>query len=99
MRTVAAEVGVLLSPVGAQSRMVSPQHIGILEHPEFVIVHRDQYSYSGVLFEWRLKRQPDGFFERSARVIYMDEMEQVLRQSWFLEAFVDPSPNVQPHQV
>ena len=85
-------------PDRAQLRMVFRQHIGILERPEFVTVHRDQYSYSGVLFEWRLRRQPGGFMKRSARVIYMDEMEQVLRDSWFLEAFVDPSP-VQPHQV
>ena len=70
--------------------------IGILERPEFVVVHRGLYSFPGVLFEWSRRRQPGGFVRRSARVVYMDE--KVLRQSWFLEAFVEPSPIVQPAQ-
>jgi hypothetical protein len=81
---------------GAQSRMVISQHIGILERPAFVVVHRNRFSYPGVLFEWRRRRQPGGWVKRSARVIYMDK--KVLRQSWFLEAFVDRSPTVLPFQ-
>jgi hypothetical protein len=77
-------------------RMVISQHIGILERPAFVVVHRDHYSYPGVLFEWSRRRQPGGWAKRSARVIYMDK--KVLRQSWFLEAFVDLSPTVLPPQ-
>ena len=83
----------LLSPIG-RSHIVIRQHIGILDRPEFVVVHRGRNSFPGVLFEWSRRRQPGGFIKRSARVIYMDE--KVLRQSWFLEAFVDPSPIVQP---
>jgi len=74
------------------------QQIGILERPEFVVVHRDHNSFSGVLFEWRRRRQLGGWMKRSARVIYMDEEAKVLRQAWFLEPFVDsiaqpPSPS------
>jgi hypothetical protein len=76
--------------------MVIPPHIGILERPAFVVVHRNRFSYPGVLFEWRRRRQPGGWARRSARVIYMDR--KVLRQSWFLEAFVDLSPTVLPPQ-
>jgi len=82
--------------IGAQSTMVISQPIGILERPAFVVVHRDRFSYPGVLFEWSRRRQPGGWARRSARVVYMDK--KVLRQSWFLEAFVDLSPTVLPPQ-
>jgi hypothetical protein len=76
--------------------MVIPPHIGIMERPAFVVVHRDRLSYPGVLFEWSRRRQPGGGAKRSARVIYMDR--KVLRQAWFLEAQVDLSPTVLPPQ-
>ena len=71
------------------------QQLGVLERPAFVMVQREESSFPGVLFEWRRKRQPDGFVTWSGRVIYMDG-EKVLRQSWFLERFVEPSPIVRP---
>jgi hypothetical protein len=71
------------------------QHIGVLKRPEFVVVQRDHRRFPGVLFEWRRMRQADGFMRLSGRVVYMDG-EKVLRQSWFLERFVEPSPIVRP---
>ena len=64
---------------------------GIVERPEFVVVQRDRNSFPGVLYEWRRRREADGYVKRSARVIYLDG--KVLRQSWFLEAFVKPAPH------
>ena len=63
---------------------------GEVQRPEFVVVHRDHHSYPGVLFEWRLKREPDGFTRRSAMVVYMDG-DKVLRQSWFPAHLVEPA--------
>jgi hypothetical protein len=71
------------------------QHVGVLERPAFVIVQRDDRTFPGVLFEWRRRRHADGFMRWSGRVIYLDG-EKVLRQSWFLERFVEPSPIVRP---
>jgi hypothetical protein len=63
---------------------------GVLDRPEFVVVHRDGHTFPGVLFEWRCRREPDGFVRRSARVIYLDG-NKILRQSWFFERFVKPA--------
>jgi len=76
-------------------RRIPSEHLGILKRPEFVVVHRDDRDFPGVLFEWRRRREPDGIVKRSARVIYLDG-KKVLRQSWFLEAFVEPAPFVGP---
>jgi hypothetical protein len=76
-------------------RQFASKHLGVLNRPEFVIVHRDHRAFPGVLYEWRRRREPDGIVKRSARVIYMDN-KKVLRQSWFLEAFVEPAPLVGP---
>jgi hypothetical protein len=65
---------------------------GVLERPEFVVVRLDRRSFPGVLFEWRRRRQADGFSRRSARVVYLDA-DKVLRQSWFLEINVQPAPH------
>ena len=65
---------------------------GKVQRPEFVVVHRDHHSYPGVLFEWRLKRESDGFTRRSARVVYMDG-DEILRQGWFHEHHVEPAPH------
>ena len=62
------------------------------QRPEFVVVHRDHRSYPGVLFEWRVKRGPDGFSRRSAKVVYMDD-DKILRQGWFPEHHVEPAPH------
>jgi hypothetical protein len=76
-------------------RRIPSRHLGILTRPEFVVVHREQHSFPGVLYEWRRMREADGRVKRSGRVIYMDG-KKVLRQSWFLEAFVDPAPLIGP---
>lgn len=65
---------------------------GEVQRPEFVVVHRDHQSFPGVLFEWRRKRDADGFARRSAKVVYMDA-DKVLRQSWFPENCVEPAPH------
>jgi len=77
------------------SRQKQPDWSGVLERPEFVVVHRDRDEFPGVLFEWRRRREPDGHIKRSARVIYLDG-EKVLRQNWFLESFVEPAPLAGP---
>jgi hypothetical protein len=76
-------------------RRITSRQLGILKRPEFVVVHREQHSFPGVLYEWRQRRESDGRIKRSGRVIFMDG-KKVLRQSWFLEAFVDPAPFVGP---
>ncbi len=77
-------------------RRIASGPIGILDRPEFVVVHREHESFPGVLYEWRQRREPpDRYLKRSARVIYMDG-KKVLRQSWFLEALVEPAPFVGP---
>jgi hypothetical protein len=76
-------------------RRFASERLGILKRPEFVVVHREQESFPGVLYEWRRRRESDGFVKRSGRVIYMDG-QKILRQSWFLEASVDPAPLVGP---
>jgi hypothetical protein len=76
-------------------RHIASDHLGILQRPEFVVVHRNNRAFPGVLYEWRRRREPDGVVKRSARVIYLDG-KKVLRQSWFLEAFVEPAPFVRP---
>ena len=63
---------------------------GEVQRPEFVVVHRDHHTYPVVLFEWRLKRYPDGFSRRSAKVVYMDG-DKILRQSWFPDHLVEPA--------
>jgi hypothetical protein len=73
------------------NRQKQPDWTGVLERPEFVVVHRDRHEFAGVLFEWRRRREPDGHIKRSARVIFLDD-DKILRQSWFLEAFVTPAP-------
>jgi len=72
-------------------RRITSEPLGILKRPEFVVVHRDDRDFPGVLYEWRRRREPDGIVRRSARVIYLDG-KKILRQSWFLEAFVEPAP-------
>lgn len=72
-------------------RQTHPTWIGVVDRPEFVVVHRDDRAFPGILYEWRRRRASDGHVERSARVIYLDG-EKVLRQSWFLESFVEPAP-------
>ena len=52
---------------------------GVVERPEFVVVHLDHHSFPGVLFEWQHRRDGDGFLRRSARVVYLDA-DKVLRQ-------------------
>jgi hypothetical protein len=69
---------------------------GVLERPEFVVVHRDRHAFPGVLFEWRRRREPDGVVQRSARVIFLDA-NKILRQSWFLESFVEPASSARPN--
>lgn len=76
-------------------RPKQPDWTGVLERPEFVVVRRDRHEFAGVLFEWRRRRQHDGHIKRSARVIFLDD-EKVLRQSWFLESFVEPAPSGGP---
>ena len=73
-------------------RQIQNGWTGEVQRPEFVVVHRDHQSFPGVLFEWRRKRDADGFTRRSARVVYMDA-DKVLRQSWFLENCVEPAPH------
>ncbi len=69
---------------------------GVLDRPEFVVVHRDHRACPGVLFEWRRRREPDGF-QRSARVVFLDAY-RILRQSWFLERFVEPASLAEPER-
>ena len=71
---------------------------GVLDRPEFVVVHRDHHAFPGVLFEWRRRREPDGFVKRSARVIYLDA-NKILRQSWFLERLVEPASFAGPKRT
>jgi hypothetical protein len=63
-----------------------------VERPEFVVVRRDRQAFPGILYEWRRRRDADGFARRSARVIYLDG-DKILRQSWFLERFVEAAPH------
>jgi hypothetical protein len=65
---------------------------GVVERPEFVVVHQDRGAYPGVLFEWQHRRDRDGFLRRSARVVYLDA-DKVLRQRWFRESNVEPAPH------
>jgi hypothetical protein len=53
-----------------------------------VVVRRDQHVFPGILDGWRRRRDADGVLRRSARVIYLDG-DKILRQSWFLEQFVE----------
>ena len=69
---------------------------GVLDRPEFVVVHRDGHAFPGVLFEWR-RRTTDGL-QRSARVVYMDAYK-ILRQSWFLEPMVEPASLARPDEA
>jgi hypothetical protein len=69
---------------------------GVLDRPELVVVHRDRHAFPGVLFEWR-RRASDGL-QRSARVVYLDAYK-VLRQSWFLEPFVEPASFAGPKRT
>ena len=75
-------------------RQKQPGWTGLLERPEFVIVHRDGHTFPGVLFEWRRRATDD--LQRSARVVYLDAYK-VLRQSWFLEPFVEPASFARPN--
>lgn len=70
-----------------------PGWTGVLDRPEFVVVHRDGHALPGVLFEWR-RRATDGL-QRSARVVYLDA-DRILRQSWFFEPFVEPASVARP---
>jgi hypothetical protein len=63
-----------------------------VERPEFVVVRRDHHAFPGILYEWRRRRDADGFSRRSARVIYLDG-DKILRQSWFPERFVKAAPH------
>lgn len=76
-------------------RHIASGPLGVLNRPEFVVVHRDDLAFPGVLYEWRRRREPDGIVKRSARVIYLDG-QKVLRQSWFLEGFVGAAPLLGP---
>jgi hypothetical protein len=79
-------------------RLNQPGWTGVLDRPAFVVVHRDHHDFPGVLFEWRRRRYPDGFIKRSARVIFLDG-DKILRQSWFLETFVEPASFIEPKRM
>jgi hypothetical protein len=89
----ALDQGILVAP--SKIQRIPSRPLGALTRPEFVVVHRDNRAFPGVLYEWRRRREPDGIVKRSARVIYLDG-KKVLRQSWFLEAFVEAAPFVGP---
>jgi hypothetical protein len=78
--------------VEQNSRRTQRSWTGIVERPEFVVVRRDHQTFPAILYEWRRRREADGFSRRSARVIYLDD-DKILRQSWFLERFVEAAPH------
>lgn len=63
-----------------------------------VIVHQNFNDYPGLLIEWQ--REPDGYgyFNWSAKVVYLDG-DQLLHQGWFPEARVKPAPRAEPDQT
>ena len=77
-------------------RQKQPGWTGVLDRPEFVVVHRGDHAFPGVLFEWR-RRATDGF-QRSARVVFLDAYK-ILRQSWFLEPLVEPASFARPDGI
>jgi hypothetical protein len=63
----------------------------------YVTVYRELTAYPGLLLEWRRDRDRNGYYNWSAKVIYLDG-DRLLHQGWFPPARVKPAPYAEPDE-